>query len=104
MGPALPMREQIEWSREKRTETLYRGICSGGVIEIRKTGSVMCGISERVWPVLAWEASGDGFRVTGRARSLARAKEDAVAALRALGCIDFETATPRDEERRKAGA
>lgn len=91
------------WTSEEEVITIHRGHTPFGTIEIEPRGSVFCGTSDKVWPLLKWTARGDGFTVAGTARSLGRAKEDARAALELLSVRDFETSTPRDEERKRNG-
>lgn len=96
----VPARSELHWERYVDSVTMHTAVVELGTIEIRDAGeSVTCGHSGRTWPLLSWKAQGDGFSVSGTARSLGRAKEDALAALQLLSALDFETSTPADDER-----
>lgn len=88
------------WESDEEETIIYRRISNFGNIEIRdEGGTVLCSRSNKTWPLFHWKVQGDGFVITGTARSLERAKEDSIRALQTLAPIGFETATPRDSER-----
>lgn len=88
------------WECDKEETVVYRRISNFGNIEIQDGGdTVSCSRSNKTWSLFDWKVRGDGFTITGTARSLERAKEDSIRALQTLAPIDFETATPLDSER-----
>lgn len=92
-----PRATRLHWKHHIESVSVHEAVSDLGVIEIHDTGdSVTSG--DQTWPLLSWKARGDGFQVTGIARSLGRAKEDASAALELLSQRDFEGPSPRQRE------
>lgn len=90
----------MKWRKDVEKVTVHRLVTGMGTIEIRDADeSVICSLSGHSWPLFHWRADGNGVSTIGTARSLGRAREDSLAALKILAPRDFETSTPRDEER-----
>lgn len=83
----------LVWKHYVASVDLHTAVTELGSIEIHNAGETVTR-GDKTWTLFPWKVKGDGFQVTGVARSLGRAKEDAMAALEILSQRDFEGPAP----------